>query len=331
MRKLVSIQRIKDIAPIENADAIEVAKILGWNVVIKKGEFSAGDLVVYAEIDSVFPDREEFSFLKDKKFRIRTIRLRGQISQGICFPLSILPPGNYQEGEEVTDLIGVIKYEAPIPPNMEGITKSDFPVFISKTEEQRIQTIPDTLAKEKGLLCVCTEKLDGWSTTVYLNDGEFGVCSKNIELCETSDSPYWKVARKYHLEEILRQLDRNLALQGETIGSGVMGNKYELPENEFDWYLFNIFDIDEYRYLEFEEMIVIAKKFGLKVVPVVDDKFYLIDDVERIVSLSKGKSLINPKIHREGIVIKSIHRKKNGETISMKTINPDFLIKYQED
>ena len=111
MRKLVSIQEIKDIKPIENADKIEVVKVLGWNVVVKKDEFKIGDKIVYAEIDSLFPEKEEFEFLRDRHFRIRTIRLRGQVSQGICFPMDILPEGNYEIGDDVTKILGVTKYE----------------------------------------------------------------------------------------------------------------------------------------------------------------------------------------------------------------------------
>src|SRR6056297_506501 len=91
MRKLASIQKIRSLDPIEGADAIERATVLGWQLVVKKGEFKPGDLAVYCEIDSLMPERPEFEFLKPRKMRIRTVRLRGQVSQGICFPLSILP------------------------------------------------------------------------------------------------------------------------------------------------------------------------------------------------------------------------------------------------
>lgn len=93
MRKLASIQKIIGLEPIEGADNIMKAKVLGWELVIKKGEYAVGDFCIYCEIDSVLPNKPEFEFLKSKNFRIRTIRLRGQISQGICFPLSMLPEG----------------------------------------------------------------------------------------------------------------------------------------------------------------------------------------------------------------------------------------------
>lgn len=105
MRKLATIREIKDIQPIEGADRIEVATVDGWQVVIKKGEFKVGDKIIYIEIDSIVPEREEFEFLRDRKFRVRTIKLRKQISQGLIMPLSIL--GNY--GKLIYDKEGNIK------------------------------------------------------------------------------------------------------------------------------------------------------------------------------------------------------------------------------
>ena len=108
-RKLASIQRIKVLEPIANADAIERATVLGWQLVVKKGEFAVGDLCVYCEIDALLPERPEF--LRPRKFLIRTVRLRGQISQGICFPLDILPAGTLvAEGADVTGALGIVKY-----------------------------------------------------------------------------------------------------------------------------------------------------------------------------------------------------------------------------
>src|SRR6185503_10263785 len=102
---------------------------------LEKGEFQVGDLAVYCEIDSLLPDRPEFEFLKARGFRIRTIRLRGEISQGICFPLSILPEGTeITEGADVTDALGVTKYEPPIPASLSGVMKGGFPSFIPKTD-----------------------------------------------------------------------------------------------------------------------------------------------------------------------------------------------------
>ena len=110
-RQLASIRRISDIRLIAGADRIVVAQVDGWECVVQKDEFHVGDRVVYIEVDSVVPERPEFEFLRDRKFRVRTIKLRGQVSQGLVLPLSILPTGNYEDGADVTDVLGVTKYD----------------------------------------------------------------------------------------------------------------------------------------------------------------------------------------------------------------------------
>ena len=112
MRKLASIREIKEIRPVENADAIEVTIVDGWECVVKKSEnFKVGDKIVYIEIDSIVPERPEFEFLRERKFRVRTIKLRKQISQGLVLPLSILPQGRYELEDDVTEVLGIKKYD----------------------------------------------------------------------------------------------------------------------------------------------------------------------------------------------------------------------------
>ncbi|PLS19297.1 RNA ligase (ATP) [Bacillus sp. M6-12] len=330
MRKLVSIQTVRAVLPIEEADAIEVAKILGWSVVIKKGEFQVGEKVVYAEIDSLFPEKEEFEFLRKNKFRIRTLKLRGQVSQGICFPLSILPPGDYEEGQEVTELIGVTKYEPPIPACLDGEVRGMFPSFMRKPDEDRVQILQERLTKNNGRECVYSEKLDGVATSFYLNEDDFGVCSKNLNLIENDKNAYWMMAKKYDVERKLRALGRNLSLQGETIGDGIQKNKYKLGRNERRFYLYNIFDIDKYRYLDYEEFTALAKELELLTVPFLDENFILTDNIDELVELSKGYSVINPTTKREGIVIKE-KVAKNDNRFSFKAINPEFLLKFGDE
>ncbi len=195
MRKLASIQKIKSLEPIENADSIEKAIVLGWECVVKKGEFNIEDLCVYCEIDSVLPEKPEFEFLKDRKYRIKTIKLRGQISQGICFPLTILPKNNYNEGDDVTEIIGITKYLSPSERHeleqieqrikrdknkirkfmmryswfrmlfLSRTKKSGFPYWISKTDEERIQNMPWVLEQFKDKYVYVTEKIDYQSGT----------------------------------------------------------------------------------------------------------------------------------------------------------------------
>jgi RNA ligase (TIGR02306 family) len=327
MRTLASIQRIKDLAAIAGADAIEKATVLGWQLVVKKGEFQVGDLAVYCEIDSLLPDRPEFEFLKARGFRIRTIRLRGEISQGICFPLSILPEGTeIAEGSDVTDAIGVTKYEPPIPASLSGIMKGGFPSFIPKTDETRVQVLQELLDKFAGTLCYVTEKLDGSSVTYYLKDGEFGVCSRNLELLESPENSLWKVARQLNLEEKLRALGGNHALQGEIIGEGIQGNLYKLRGQTV--YFFNAFDIDHYRFYDFAEFEAILTAMELQMVPVLDRTYTLVPQIPALVEMATGTSTLF-KVEREGVVIRPHQEQRDSiGRVSFKAISPEFLLKH---
>lgn len=345
-RKLATIQTIREIYPIPDADAIEVASVLGWKVVVKKGELKVGDLVVYCEIDSLLPVREEFEFLRkncykkndnDEGFRIKTIRLRGQISQGICFPLSILPKDTkIEEGEDVTELLRIEKYIPAIPANLAGTVKGQFPSFMPKTDETRIQVLQDVLSRHKGKYCYVSEKVDGCSVTYYYRNGEFGVCSRNLELKETPENILWKMARIQKIEEKLKATGRNLALQGELIGVGIQKNNLKLPENKV--LFFNVFDIDRYQYLDYDSFVAHIENFGLETVPIIQDNFVLLDNIDALIEKSKGFSVLNPKVFREGIVIRPIKegfdmQMANGfgnGRLTFKAINPEYLLKYDE-
>ncbi|MDJ1494676.1 RNA ligase (ATP) [Cytophagaceae bacterium DM2B3-1] len=329
MRKLASIQRIKNLEPIPEADAIEKATVLGWQLVVKKGEFAVGDLCVYCEIDSMLPEKPEFEFLKARGMRIRTVRLRGQVSQGICFPLGILPQDTpITEDLDVTDLLDIIKYEPPVPAQLAGIAKGLFPSFIPKTDETRVQVLQELLDACQGDTCYVTEKLDGSSVTYYLRNGEFGVCSRNLELFETPDNSLWKVARTLKIEEKLRSLNGNFALQGEIIGEGIQGNLYKLKGQTVQF--FNVFDIDQYKYLDFEGFQKTITQLDLTPVPILETDFALSNDIQALVEKSKAKSVLNPAVWREGIVIRPLTEKVGTlGRVSFKAINPEFLLKYE--
>lgn len=205
MRKLASIQTVVQIEPIEKADSIERIRVLGWWVVCKKSEYEVGDRIVYGEIDSLLPERPEFEFLRANSFkpavldgdtvtqpagfRIRTVKLRGQVSQGICFSLSVLPAGTDIEIDiDVTDLLGITKWEPPMPTGLSGRIKGPFPDFLSKTDETRVQILETVLEEHRGQTFVMTEKVDGSSFTAFLRDGEFGICSRNLWIDETDDA-----------------------------------------------------------------------------------------------------------------------------------------------
>ncbi len=338
MRNLASIQRILALDPIEGADAIERATVLGWQLVVKKGEFHVGDLIVYCEIDSLMPARPEFEFLKPRGMRVRTIRLRGQVSQGICFPLSFLPDDfSIVEGADCTEVLGIEKYEPPIPACLSGIAKGRFPSFIPKTDETRVQVLQKLLDKYKGEKCYVTEKVDGSSGTFYVNNDEFGVCSRNLELLEDAENSFWKVARQMDIENKLRSLNGNFAIQGELIGEKIQDNKLKLRGQTI--LFFNAFDIDRFEYLPFEKSFALFEKLQLPTVPLINAEYELTNDIDAIIRMATIKSAVRTEVWAEGIVIRPLNEKIdlllskenfNNGRVSFKAINPEFLLKYGE-
>jgi len=361
MRKLATIRKIDALRPIPDADAIECAVVGGWTCVVKKGEYAAGDLAVYCEIDSWIP-HEIAPFLSRGNFprvynevkgeRLRTMKLRGQLSQGLLLPMSILivdydtVPGeicissNYIPdsasgvcskdlvGADVSEMLGIVKYEAPIPAQLAGEVKGMFPGWIQKTDQERVQNLKeefDYWLKEQHAWEV-TEKLDGSSMTVYLRDGEFGVCSRNLELKPSETNSLWKVAVRNDLELKLRRANRNLALQGELIGEGIQGNPYKQKGQEF--FLFDIYDIDTSKYLTPAERKAFVEEHDIKHVPVLAFGAELtntlgVNSIDGILKFAEGKSVMGMiGCEREGVVFKS-----QAAQCSFKAISNKFLLK----
>jgi RNA ligase (TIGR02306 family) len=328
MRKLVTIRRIGELHAIPDADLIERARIDGWNVVVKKGEFQAGDLCVYGEIDSVFPAADaRFAFLEGK--RLKTKKMRGVVSQGIAFPLSILGDVKVNEGDEVTEILGVTKYEPPPPKSMEA--KGEFPWFIPKTDAERVQNLTFELAEQIGNHAFATEKLDGSSLTVFARLDETGwnagVCSRNLELKLDVENVFISTVKRFLILDKLHEFclanDRQLALQGELIGAGVQGNKYKLPATEIRF--FNVFDITAQKYLPLGEFREIIRVLNLETVPILDEAVLLHDKIENYLETAEGKSLLNEKTEREGIVFRT-----HDGNFSFKAISNRFLLKTND-
>ena len=276
-RKLASVRVIKAIHPIEGADNIEAVQIDGWTCVSKKGEFKAGQLCVYFEIDSFLPIAPEFEFLRrtsfrkmgdQEGFRLKTIRLRGILSQGLALPISILKNDqSRQVGDDVTKELGVLKYEAPIPAELQGIAKGAFPSFVCKTDQERVQNIWEMIKTNQESFEVSI-KLDGSSCTYYYHNGEFGVCSRNLEIIESETNTLWKIARQYKIEEWMRAYGQNIAIQGEIMGEGIQKNPERLKGQDF--YLFDIWCINERHYYSPQKRRDIHKEFfsELKHIPI---------------------------------------------------------------
>lgn len=332
-RKLATIRIINDIRPIEGADMIELATVGGWNVVVAKNVgHKVGDHVVYCEIDSFLPIREEFEFLRKSSykkmgdqegFRLKTIKLRGQVSQGLILPMSVFGEFGWTayEGLDVTDRLGIVKYEPPIPAELSGKVKGGFPSFLHKTDEERVQNLVKEYNEYKFTSAhqfYMTEKLDGSSATFYMNEGEFGVCSRNLELLETEGNTFWKVARELDLENKLKDKG-NICLQGELIGEGIQGNPYKIKGQTV--HFFNGFDIDKRQRLNINEFLILLDELELTSVPILDVAMSLPETVIGMLELAEGKSRLNDKTEREGVVVRSL-----DNTISFKAISNKFLL-----
>lgn len=338
MRKMATIRKIDALRPIEGADAIECAIVGGWTVVTKKGEYGVGDLAVYCEIDSFIPTAiapyltkpghhaKEFEGVEGE--RLRTVKLRGQLSQGLLLPYATC--GKIcAEGEDVSELLGIVKYEAPVPAALAGEVKGMFPSMIPKTDQERVQNLKAELAEwlAGGLHWEVTEKLEGSSMTVYMRDGEVGVCSRNLDLKPNADNSLWRAANKYNLPAKLVGIGRNIAIQGEIVGNGIQGNIYQMRDQDF--LVYDIYDIDAGRYFTPAERKAFVAEHGLNHCPVLAYSAHLTDtlgitNMEQILKFAEGKSVMGMiGCEREGLVFKC-----HEQQVSFKAISNKYLLKH---
>jgi len=356
MRKLVSVRTIGSTYPIKGKDRVEMAVVDGWTCMVSKADnFKPGDLCIFCETDSVFPQTEKWEFLKKYNYRIKTQRFKDAdgnyiYSQGLVLPMTDFP--NAKLGDDLTKEMNVIQYEATMDieskpkkfknPLMRFAwfrklfgnvqTKESFPDEISKTDEERIQNCPErpSLA-EKWIM---TEKVDGQSGTYLLRKHkwlfgtkyEFVVCSRNFKTNDKNTS-YWKCAEKYNIEKALKNLIGNhkwICLQGECLGPGIQGNKYKLP-----CYTLRAFNLitPEGR-MDSVTAETLVKSQGIFWVPMLGEisgEQLMKLGVDGILKAANGLSKLNSDTKREGIVFRSSDGKK-----SFKAVSPEFLIKFDE-
>ena len=334
MRKMATVRKIDEIDPIEGANAIEVATVGGWKVVVKKDEFKVGDLAVYCEIDSWIPTeiapflskgKEPREFEGVKGERLRTVKLRNQLSQGLLLPYAVL--GRIAgEGEDVSEELNIKKWEMTVPVQLAGQVRGNFPTAIPKTDQERAQNLVREIAaaNEASIKFEITEKLEGSSMTCYLIDNEFGVCSRNLDLKRDENNSFWATAIREGIENKMREVGDNFAIQGELIGPGVQGNIYKLSQLEF--YVFDVYNVTLGRYLNPSERQALVETMGLKHVPIVAHAASLcgtlgLTDVPQLLKFAEGKSVLNKAQEREGIVFKEV----NGG-MTFKAISNRYLL-----
>lgn len=407
MRKLAHIEKIKELIPIyllENdqpADNIELARVLGWEVVVKKGEYKPGDYGVYIEIDSIAPqDNEVFGFLANKKFKIKTMKLNKfyygndktdlVVSQGLLMqPSEVLPELELEEGLDVTELLKITKIEDETPEirtqSINQLIKTyqkhhwflktklakklmakpfwrklfiklfipitkplAFPSYIPKTDETRVQNLPQVFEVWQGKTLQVTEKLDGTSSTYGLKKlsnsrFDYAVCSRNVRQVPAKQKNwhnsdinyYWEMSSKYDIERLLYKLFNGLGakdhviLQGETIGPSIQSNRYYLNERKL--YAFNLIvdskKIDTVKAKDFlklaQDELGIDKDLRMEWVPILDTNYILPTTIHDLLKYATANSKLHDSL-REGIVLRDQDNK-----ISFKAVSPEWLLKHK--
>ena len=347
MRKLAYVVTVDEVSPIEGADKIELARIKGWRAIVKKEAFQVGQKAVFFEIDSFLPMKPQYEFLRASSYRklsngaegyrLRTCKLRGQLSQGLLMSLEdtkVSP--DVEVGTDVTEMLDVLEWQDVQPqPAMQyggiaGTKNKSFPSFLTKTDEERVQTyehLPAFVDKELYI----TEKVDGSSITVYYQaeTDRVGVCSRNCELDKDETNAYWQLVILLGIEEKMRQVSKDLdgksfAIQGELFGYGIQSNPYKMGERQILW--FNAIDIDEQRRLDYFHLHKLLADLKLSMVPelaiTVDPS--RITDRDYWIELADAPSVLG-KTPREGIVV----RRRDVTAYSFKAISNSYLLKHE--
>lgn len=352
MRKLASIRKITDVRDIPDADLIQAYQVDGWWVVGKKGEFQIDDLVCYFEIDSWIPHeiapflskgKEPREFEGVKGERLRTIKLKGQISQGLILPLNdtLMPESripDMSEGDDLTAELKILKWEKPLHAQLRGRYKGYFPYLWRKTDQERIQNLKKEFQYyyDNDTKFEVTVKLDGSSMSVGMHpkkenpeELEYTVCSRNLSIqTDDMDNAFVKTAQNYNLEQICHDSmhdEMHFQISGELMGEGIQGNREKIQRTKF--YIFDIWDIKEQKYIDPEKRQLIADFFNLDHVPVLHNNVSLKDlnlhSIDDVLAFADGKSLNHPV--REGVVFKSMDGK-----FSFKAISNKFLLKEKD-
>lgn len=346
-RKLASVQRVWKIEPIEGADKIELAHVLGWQCVVNKGTIKPMDTAVYFEIDSFLPIDPKFEFLRANSYRnsqimgegfkLKTMKFRGQISQGLLLPLANFPeiPADAEVGTNVTDLLNIRKWEVEERATTNGTIKGTLPYDVPHTDETRIQAEPDLIEDFAGLEYYITTKMDGSSHSVSVDGDGFHVCGHNYEYKDDDSNSFFRLVKERGWVEKIQSYAREkgystFTLQGELCAPGIQRNRLKLIRPE--WYVFTV-RINGNR-VGLEEMINVCKTLEIEHVPVEEIGTNLPEKYPTVEALLIRADGDYPKGgKKEGIVIRPtepVFNQRISAALSFKVVNNSYLLKSDD-
>ena len=346
MRKLASVQRIWKIEPIEGADRIELANVLGWQCVVNKGQFKKMDLAVYFEIDSFLPIREEFEFMRSSSyrktdimgegFRIKTMKFCGQISQGLLLPVEQFGElsDGVELGDDVTEKLGVKKWEIEERATTGGTVIGNLPYDVPHTDETRVQAEPDLIKEFAGLEYYISTKMDGSSHSVSMDENGFHVTGHNYEYKDDGSCAFYELVKNMGLEEKMKAFAtdkglRSLTIQGELCAPGIQKNRLKLTRPE--WYVFTV--REDGKRVGLNEMLAVCEHLDLQSVPIEEVDTDLPSNYPTVDELLKRADGEYPRgDKKEGIVIRPTEPVYSGlisASLSMKVVSNKYLMKNE--
>ena len=346
MRKLASIQRIWKIEPIEGADRIELAHVLGWQCVVNKGQFQEMDLAVYFEVDSFLPVKPEFEFLRASSyketpimgegFRLKTMKFRGQISQGLVLPVSLFPeiPADVELGADVTEILGVKKWEIEERATTGGTVIGSLPYDVPHTDETRVQAEPDLIQEFAGLPYYISTKMDGSSHSVSIDENGFHVTGHNYEYKDDGASSFYELVKsiglKERMESFMHQHNLStLTIQGELCAPGIQKNPLRLTRPA--WYVFTV--RENGARVGLSRMLKVCEELQIESVPIEETGVDLpvkYPTVEALLARADGNYSSGGR--KEGIVIRPmepVYSSLIGGALSMKVVSNKYLLKNE--
>lgn len=342
MEKLAWIARITGFEDIPKAETVCLGVIDGgWKTIVKKNDFKLNDQVIYFRVGSILPATiPEAASLKEKP--LKTKKILGVISQGLVLPLNCLKNEEWIDGEDVTSILGVIKHIEPEEKEVYTLTKgkTSYPDFFPKTEEKRVQGCKKELMMFEGPYII-TQKYEGKSASFFRrpNTNKISPCSRNFELIKNKGDSvdFYNIVK--HIDP--QKFPDNIVIQGELIGPKISYNRHKVTSNKF--YVFNVYDVENKRYLLWDDVVSVAKLFNFDTVPVVERGVMPEADVDNLSpklfqinhpyrEISNLLSLADEQRYQpcgelcEGVVIKSDHY---GSDFHAKVISPNYEIKHK--